>query len=191
MKMCHLIPFLLVALLLSACGTSEKTSSGTTASLEDFSVKNTEASITEGDFIYRLVSEQEEYTSGGPVEIYAELEYTGDQKTIDIFHAASPFYFPIEEKTRNYEIHYAMNEPLLTTTLTKGEPLREKYVGSGGYSADEEDAYIEFTQKVMNNEFPEGYYVVSGYTDFYTETPDGNKTDYEIQAEIDFKVVAK
>ncbi len=172
---------------LAACGTDEETSSSSTASLDDFAVENTEVTITEGDFIYRLVSEKEQYESGGPVEIYGELEYTGDQESIDIFHAASPFYFPIEEKTRNYELDYPMNEPLLTTTLTKGEPLREYYAGSGGYSDQDEAAYIEFVENVMNNEFPTGYYVVNGYADFYTETPDG-QTDYEIHADVDFKV---
>lgn len=191
MKFYNFLLFSLMLLMLTACGTDEETSSGTTASIDDFSVKNTEASSTEGDFIYRLVSEKEEYESGGPVELYAELEYIGDQETIDIFHSASPFHFPMEEKTRDYEIHYAMNEPLITTTLTKGEPLREQYAGSGGYSDQEDDAYIEFTQNIMNKQFPEGYYVVEGYADFYTETPDKGQTNYEINAEIDFKVVDK
>lgn len=185
------LPLLLLALMLAACGTDDETSTSNTASVKDFSVKNTEASATEGDFIYRLVSEKEEYASGGPVEIYAELEYIGDQDTIDIFHAASPFYFPIEEKTRDYQIYYGMEEPLITTTLTKGEPLREQYTSSGGYSDQEDDAYIEFTKNIMSKQFPEGYYVVEGYADFYTETPDNGQTNYEIHAEIDFKVVDK
>lgn len=189
MKLRNLIPLLMLTLLIAACGTDEETSSGDSPAADDFSVKNSEASATEGDFIYRLVSEKEEYASGGPVEIYAELEYVGDQESIDIYHAGSAFFFPMEEKTRNYDIHYPMIEPLLTTTLTKGKPLRESYVGSGGYSEQEDGAYIEFMKKVMNNEFPEGYYVVSGYADFFTETSEGNKTDYEIHAEIDFKVV--
>lgn len=191
MKLHSCLLLSMIILMLAACGTDEETTSGTTASLEDFSVKNTEASVTEGDFIYRLVSEKEEYASGGPVKIYAELEYIGDQDTIDIFHAASPFYFPMEEKTRNYEIHYGMEEPLITTTLTKGEPFREQYAGSGGYSDQEDDAYIDFTQNIMNEQFPEGYYVVNGYADFYTEPPENGQPNYEIHAEIDFKVVDK
>lgn len=191
MKLHSCLLLSLIILMLAACGTDEEPSSGTTASTDDFSVENTEASATEGDFFYRLVSEKEEYASGGPVEIYAELEYVGDQETINIFHAASPFYFPMEEKTRDYEIHYGMEEPLITTTLTKGEPLREQYTGSGGYSDQEDDAYIEFTQNIMNKQFPEGYYVVEGYADFYTETPEDGQTNYEMHAEIDFKVVGE
>lgn len=179
----------LMVLLIAACGTGGDTPADTTASIDDYSVSTTEASTIDGDFIYRLVSEREQYASGGPVEIFAELEYRGEEDTIDIFHAGSAFFFPMEEKTRGYQLDYPMIEPLITTTLTKGEPLRESYTGSGGYSDQEDAAYIEFMQQVMNNEFPQGYYVVDGYADFYTETPDGAQTDYEIHAEIDFKVI--
>ncbi|WP_282020463.1 hypothetical protein [Planomicrobium okeanokoites] len=181
---------LLLTLLLAACGTAEEPANGdSSASVEDYTVKTTEAEATEGDFIYRLVSEKETYESGGPVELYAELEYIGDLETVDIFHAASPFYFPMEEKTRSYEIHYGMEEPLITTTLTKGEPLREQYSGSGGYSTEEDSAYIEFTKNIMDMQFPEGYYAVEGYTDFYTENSATAQTKYEMHAEVDFKVV--
>lgn len=189
MKKIIYVSFLLLTIPLAACGTGEDTTADTSASVDDFSVANTEASATEGDFIYRLVSEKEEYASGGPVEIYAELEYVGEQDSIDIYHAGSAFFFPMEEKTRGYQVDYPMIEPLLMTTLTKGEPLRESYTGSGGYSDQEDAAYIEFMKQVINNEFPEGYYVVNGYADFFTETPEGVQTAYEIQAEVDFKVV--
>lgn len=189
MKIQNYLPLFLPILLLSACGTGDESSSGDTASNDEYSVSNTEAEATEGDFVYRLVSEKEEYASGGPLEVYAELEYVGEEDSIEIFHAGSAFYFPMEEKTRGYQLDYPMIEPLLMTTLTKGEPLREYYSGSGAYSDQDEEAYIEFMQQVTNNEFPEGYYIVNGYADFYTETPDGNKTEYDIQGEVDFKVV--
>lgn len=189
MKKINGLPFLLLTLLIAACGTGEDTPADTTASVDDYSVSNTEATTTDGDFIYRLVSEQEEYASAGPVEIYAELEYTGEKDSIDIFHAGSAFLFPMVEKTRGHEIQYVMGEPLITTTLTKGEPLRESYSSSGGYSDQDDAEYIEFTKKVMNQQFPQGYYIVNGYADFYTETPDGVQTDYEIHAEVDFKVI--
>lgn len=180
MKFYNFLLFSLMLLMLTACGTDEETYSGTTASIDDFSVKNTEASSTEGDFIYRLVSEKEEYESGGPVELYAELEYIGEEDSIDIFHAGSAFFFPMEEKTRGYQLDYPMIEPLLTTTLTKGEPLREQYAGSGAYSDQDDDRYIEFMKQLTSNQFPRGYYVVNGYADFFTETADGAKTNYEI-----------
>lgn len=189
MKVQNGLFLLSMILLLAACGTAENAASGDSSSnLEEYTVKTTEAETVEGDFIYRLVSEKEEYKSGGPVEIYAELEYVGDEASIDIIHAGSAFFFPMEEKTREYQLDYPMIEPLLMTTLTKGEPLREKYSGSGGYSDQDDAAFIEFTKQVMNNEFPEGYYVVNGYADFFTETPDGRKTEYELHGTVDFKV---
>lgn len=100
MKIYNWLPLLAVTLLLVACGSAKETTSGNTASINDFSVSTTEASATEGDFIYRLVSEQEEFASGGPIELYAELEYIGEQDSIDISHAGSAFYFPMEKNTR-------------------------------------------------------------------------------------------
>ncbi|WP_084243129.1 hypothetical protein [Planomicrobium okeanokoites] len=181
---------LLLTLLLAACGTAEEPANGdSSASVEDYTVKATEAEATEGDFIYRLVSEKEEYASGGPVELYAELEYIGEEDSIDIFHAGSAFFFPMEEKTRGYQLDYPMIEPLLMTTITKGEPLRESYTGSGGYSVQDDDRYIEFMKQITSNQFPRGYYVVNGYADFYTETADDAQTKYEMHAEVDFKVL--
>lgn len=191
MKKRKYLLLLLLPLLMAGCGTDEEVPSGNALNVDDYSISNTEASSTDGDFIYRLVSEKEQYPEGSPGKIFAELEYTGEQDSIDIFHAASAFFFPIEEKTRNYNIHYVMDEPLVTTTLTKGQPLREPYVGSSGYSDQDDAAYTEFIQQVMNNQFPKGYYIVNGYVDFYTETEDAVKTDYEIHAEIDFKIVEK
>ena len=66
-------------------------------------------------------------TTFGDTAIFAELTYVGELDSIDIYHAASPFYFPLEERTRGIEVDYAMDEPLIVTTLEKGEPLRQKY----------------------------------------------------------------
>lgn len=190
MKIRNCLPLLALILLIAGCGTADDAGNGaSSSSLEDYTVGATKAEITDGDFIYRLVSEKEEYASGGPVEIYAELEYVGDQDSIDIYHAGSAFFFPMEEKTRGYQLYYPMNDPLLITTLTKGEPLRESYTGSGGYSDQDTAAYIEFMKQITNNQFPTGYYVVNGYADFFTEQADGAQTNYDIQAQVDFKVI--
>ena len=85
------------------------------------------AEVTEGDF----VGEDE------PIKIYAELEYIGDKEEVTISHAASPFYFPMVETTRNYEISYLMEQPALGTVILKGEPLRTEYRGSGGYGSQD------------------------------------------------------
>ena len=74
-------------------------------------------------FVYRLSTEKDVYDEFGDTAIFAELMYVGEKNSIDIYHAASPFYFPLEERTRGFEIDYAMDDPLLTALLIKGEPL--------------------------------------------------------------------
>ncbi|RBW68845.1 hypothetical protein DS031_14890 [Bacillus taeanensis] len=156
------------------------------------------AEVTEGDFVYRLVSEKEIYQDSEDVKLYAELEYVGDQEEIKIYHAASPFYFPIVEKTRNYNIEYAMNEPLLTTTLEKGKPFREEYRGGGAYGSQDEQDYVEFMKDFMENGFPVGEYTVNGFADFFIEANEHDKKaeekledkeKYKMQAQIEFEVV--
>lgn len=61
-----------------------------------------------------------------------------------IFIMPLPFFFLLKEKIRGYEIDYAMNDPLIITTLKKEEPLREKYSFAGGYSDNDEQEYIRF-----------------------------------------------
>ena len=75
--------------------------------------------MTDGDFVYRLVSEKEKYERGDQVQVYGELEYIGEKDEITIGHAASAFYFPMKELTRDYNISYAMNEPYITTKLKR------------------------------------------------------------------------
>jgi len=179
---CTLVP----VLVLMACGIDEA-SEQPADDLTDFTVAAPQAESAKGDFIYRLATEKEQYTEGEKIEINAELEYIGEQESIEISHAASPFYFPIHEETRDYTVEYAMNEPLLTTRLIWGEPLQESYSGSGGYSAAEDEAYIEFVQRIMEQDFPVGYYKIEGYADFIA----GSVAPYEIHAQIDFKVVSE
>jgi hypothetical protein len=148
--------------------------------------------ITEGDFIYRLVSEKEEYVENGQVKLYAELEYIGEEEKIEISHAASPFYFPMIEKTRNYQIDYGMNEPLLHTTLIKGEPLREEYSPGGGYGSQDDKEYIDFMKHIMNSEFPIGHYVVKGGAHFFVTGVDTEEEKkFRIDSEIAFKVISE
>lgn len=149
------------------------------------------AEVTEGDFIYRLVTDQEQYLANEPVRIYAELEYKGKNKEITIYHAASPFSFPMYEKTRSYSILYMMDQPLVSTILTKGKPFREEYKRSGGYGSQDEKAYIDFMKDFLNNGFPDGHYVMSGYADFYVEAggKSNSRKDYKLEAQISFEVL--
>jgi len=173
----------------SGCGTEGKSSKDVAGELDQYDVQNPNAEVKEGDFVYRLVSEQKVYPNGQSVTLYGELEYIGNEQEITIQHAASPFYFPIEEKIRGIDIPYPMPEPLVTTTLNKGEPLRVNYTGSGAYSEQDKKAYIEFMKDFIENGFPTGYYVVNGYADFMVpKDPNLEPDKYHLKAQVEFKV---
>src|SRR5690554_6909582 len=107
-------------LLLSACGIGDQKN-------VEKEVYPSEVTVEENDFIYHLYTEKDVYDEFGDLAIFAELTYVGEEESIDIYHAASPFQFPLEENTRGYEFDYAMNSPLIVTTLLRDEPLRENY----------------------------------------------------------------
>jgi hypothetical protein len=171
--------------ILSGCNSTEnkpKNNSNT--------VLESKQEIKDGDFVYRLFTEKEQYEEDGPVKITAELEYVGEKEQIEIFHAASPFSFPMFEKTRNYHIDYPMNEPLLSTTIVKGTPLRKEYTGgAGGYSMEDDKKFVNFMKKIMDKKFPTGEYEVNGVASFFvkTDTVDNQKS-YNLKAEIGFRV---
>lgn len=161
------------------------------------SARGSQAEVPDGDFVYRLVSEKEHYEPSEKVQVYGELEYVGEQAEITIGHAASAFYFPMKELTRDYSISYGMNEPYITTTLKKGEPLREYYAGGGGYDGGDDKEFKEFIHSLREG-FPDGQYVVYGSADFVIDSKSqrmartgSNEEEpkrYKIQAEIEFRV---
>ncbi|KOP65067.1 hypothetical protein AMS62_07265 [Bacillus sp. FJAT-18019] len=158
----------------------------------DKAARGSHAEVSDRDFVYRLVSEKEQYDYGEKVKVYGELEYVGEQDEITIGHAASPFYFPMKELTRDYDIGYAMNEPYFTTTLKKGEPLRKYYSGGGGYGSQDKKEFKDFIRSLQDG-FPDGHYVVYGSADFMIDSQSkgadqGKPEDYKIQAEIEFRV---
>jgi hypothetical protein len=176
------LPLLLI-FVLAGCGTNQ----GKNAVPGNPVITSDE--VKEDDFIYRLVTEKSEYVEGEEVKIYAELEYIGDKEEISISHAASPFYFPMKEGTRKYDIPYPMNEPLITTILYKGKPHRQVYHGAGGYSSEDDKAYINFIKKIIENQFPSGFYTVNGMAHFYVESDNQSKQEFKLTGAISFKVI--
>lgn len=192
MRKLILITILILSLVVAGCASNSGVEKGGSP------LDNNEASIiaeeTKDDFIYRLVSESGEYPDGEAVKMYAELEYIGDKNKVTIYHASSPFYYNMTEKTREFEIQSVMPMPLLNTTLKKNQPFREEYKRSGGYSLDDDEEYANFMKKFLEDGFPKGHYVVDGNANFYVETTlDGEvkQTDYRISAQIEFKVGSK
>lgn len=150
------------------------------------------AEATEGDFVYRLVSEKSVYAESERVELYAELEYVGEEKEIEIAHAASPFSFPMKEKTRGFEIGYGMDQPRIVTTLKKGEPLREQYKGGGGYGSQDPKEYIDFIKTVAEasrkGSLPTGEYEVTGGAEFEPQFGSTKNEHIHMNVKIEFIV---
>jgi hypothetical protein len=148
-----------------------------------------QAEVTEGDFVYRIFSEKEKYKIGEQIKVYAELEYIGDKEEITIFHAASPFIFNLKELSRGFDLPAAMNEPLLSTTLKRGEPLRKEYGKSGDYVNGAQDDYNIFKKRFLKDKgFPDGNYVLDGQADFYIGNSNKKEEDFLLEAQIRFKV---
>jgi len=192
MKKIFMLLTVMFVFMLSSCSANEE-SKKKESILDEYQVMNSHSKVRVKDFIYRIVSEKQEYANNEKVKIYAELEYVGNDDQVTIYHGESPFYFNLKEKTRNYDIGYAMNEPLIKTTIVKGKPLREEYrVGSGGYSGDDPKEYVDFMKKIMDTKrLPYGYYILNGNADFYVETVKNGKNvqiEYNINSPIDFKV---
>ncbi|WP_438311329.1 hypothetical protein [Sporosarcina sp. FA9] len=183
MKKMFLILF--IALFLIACGTKENTDTGKSEPLPP-----TEAEAIQGDFTYKLFSEKDVYDEYGDIAVFAEITYTGEMDSIDIYHSASPFSFPFEERTRGFTVDYAMNEPLIITTLEKGIPFRQNYDFAGGYSDADDEDYLDFVKLVIDKGFPEGEYIIHGIADFWIEDPAEAADDqkFYLKADIGFHV---
>lgn len=205
------ILFLGIMLFLVACGTSGNSNSdgasgngsqanGNSANesditdkLAEYDVQQTSDEVTEGDFIFRIVSEKEEYQENEEVNMYGEIEYIGEKDEVDIFHSSSAILFPLKEQVRGYDIGFAVNDIGITTTLKKGEPYRESFQKSGGFSENQDPKdYVDFMKKLFEMEgLPAGYYTVKGQTDFYVKNENEEELGEKVNltAEIDFKVV--
>lgn len=180
-----------VLFLLTACSSSDSGNQIGQEEIDRYEVSKTRDQSTEADFIFRLISEKEEYEEGEDVILYGEIEYTGEQEEITIQHSSSAVLFPMEEKVREYEIGFGVNDLLVSTILKRGEPYREDYIKSGGYSPEQDpEEYIRFMEDFLERkDFPAGYYVVDGFADFFVPKEEGEGREaFTIKAQIDFKV---
>lgn len=169
--------------LIVGCNSSNEIDSD---ELAKYDVSQTNDETIKNDFLFRLVSEKEEYNQGEEVKVYGEIEYIGDQEEVTINHSSSAVLFKIEEKVRGYVIPEYIQEIGVETTLDKNKAYRTKYEKTGGHYTDlDSEDYVNFLQDFWDrDDFPAGYYVVKGVADFSFESE-----RYEIEAEIDFKVL--
>ncbi|MDR6554047.1 hypothetical protein [Paenibacillus qinlingensis] len=185
-----MVVILTVVFLLAGCSSDEKPNEH---NVKELPIRSHAKVVAEGDFVYRLVSEKSVYTEGEKVEVYAELEYVGDEPEIKIAHADSPFYFPMKEKTRNYDIGYGMKEPLRVTVLKKGIPLREIFKPRGGYSSDDQKEYVDYIKALWEasnkGTLLQGDYQVAGTAMFNPLNESMvSQESFRLNAEIEFLV---
>lgn len=146
------------------------------------------ATTQQEDFLYELSIAKPTFTDGEPIKITAKLTYVGQSQNVTIYHGGSPFRFNLQETTRNFEIPSAMDTPLITRILERNVPYEEFYTSGGGYDEFSEPKLVEFMKQTMKGHFPKGHYIVKGSTDFYTEDPNEQKTEYKPSATIEFNV---
>lgn len=186
MKKYFIAYFIMIALLTSSCDTQNKISN---KDLDKISVKQTTDETVQDDFIFRLISEKEQYKTGEDVKIYGEILYMGGEEAVTINHSSSAIFFDIVEEIRGYKIDYVVNDIGISTTINRlGDPYQYHYKKSFGYPLDNAPKeYVNFIENFSKNDgFPPGYYTVKGLTDFTIESEDKR---YNIEATIDFKVV--
>lgn len=190
-------------IFLVGCGTSDSTDSDEPTTIHStdsneraaysidsnelaaYEVKQKFVESKQDDFIFRLVSEKEEYDQGEKVNLFGEIIYTGEEEKIEIAHSAKAVNFNLHEQVRGFEITSTVQEIGVQRELFSRKPYRESYnKDSIFYMGDESEEYIGFIEDFKNrDDFPPGYYVVQATTDFH----DG-KENRKIKAEIDFKV---
>ena len=169
-----LFHFLLIFLLLSGCSHSAfedpimETEKPELTTLQNMTEKQ------HGDFVLQIGSEKKIYKVNEEVKFIARLKYIGKLPEFRIFHAASPFYFEVKETTRDIYLPFAMDQPLLSTNLLKGEWLEGEYNKIGLFIDGDDDPNQIFNTELMKNPgYPEGEYEVKVTAKFYCA--DGEK----------------
>jgi hypothetical protein len=154
--------------------------------LKKYEVTQTSDETVQGDFIFRVKSEKAEYKEGETIKLFGEIEYIGEKDRVTIHHSSSAILFPMKEKVRGYEIGSAVNDIGLTTIIKKGDPYREVFGKSGGYSEDQDPKeYVDFMKDFLNNAgFPAGHYVVNASTDFSVEAGDHVRIEGNVNFEV-------
>src|SRR5699024_1817719 len=110
-------------LILTGCSFTKNT----IVNVDEYEVENIVAEVAEGDFIFRLMTEKEQYKESEPISLIGEIIYVGEQDEIEIIHSSSAVLFNIHEEVRGYDLGDAVNDIGVTTVLTQNEPYRESY----------------------------------------------------------------
>lgn len=130
--------------------------------------------IQEGDFVLRIESEKSSYRTDEEINLQAMLKYVGNKPSENIYHAASPFYLSVTNRTHNLSSLIFMNQPLITTKLKKGEWFAEDYpVPYELYLVDSLDLPPDKWEHVQIDHYPKGEYTFNASANFI---PDQSRT---------------
>jgi len=141
------------------------------------------------DFVLQIGSEKSSYEPGEPVKLEARLMYAGNKDEDKIYHAMTPLAFDISESTRQFNLGYAMEEPLIERVMKQQQWYVQPYKKGAGYS--EQEGWDAFIKEFMQGDgFPEGNYSVKVIADFYTLV-EGEKVPYRFDTEINLTVGKK
>ncbi|TMW71005.1 hypothetical protein [Alteribacter natronophilus] len=187
-------------LFLSACGTGgqddEYRADGTAGEGSEDEAEGQERELQtsdeaeDGDFTYRIWLDEAYYQEYEEILLHAELTYTGDEEEIDITHNPSPFWFPMEERDRGFEVGYYQIDMGGGTTFGPGDSITETFEGpAGGYGETDPESYRTFMEDIHENEgFPKGHYVVNGYAEFTVMEGKQGGDHIRLEGEVEFIV---
>ena len=140
-------------------------------------------------FEMNLFSDKAVYKTTDAIEIWATLEYTGNNDTIRIWHSEPYMVFSITDG-KNFTIGGLRNCILTSSILEKGEIYHFDHEKSGGWDPADFDA--GFWENFFNKKdlfLPAGEYTVTLQGDFYLTYSDrGIETYSDLLCELNIKV---
>lgn len=190
-----ILTILLTLLVLTGCGKStndimpltpvaSNTISNSTVDLDSFSIVRSNSDFK---FKVNLYLDKLEYKSTDKIELFATLEYIGEQESITVWHGLPYFHFYITDG-KNFNTGGITHTILTSTTLKKEEVYFFPYVKNGGFSEDDPDADFWrgfYRQKDLY--LPRGTYKVTASTAFSLDK-DEEKGKYSNSVEVEIKV---
>ena len=163
------IPVLLLVFLLTLVGCQnlqnqeqiEPNKTETTATTQ------IEAEATKNDFRLKLYADNSVYNTDDTIQLWATLEYVGNQDAITIWHGDPYIVFSITDGA-DFNSTGNVYNILTSTELKKGELYHFDYVKSGIWDTNglDTDFWENFYQE-EDLKFPAGTYTVSVDGDFY------------------------
>lgn len=174
-------------LIVFGCSNDKPEAAVLNAALQDVGGPQQIITVTEDDFNFRLTMEEGQRESNEPLQIYAELEYVGDLSEITIQHAASPISMGLEDLTRQLGFGSVMDQPLVTTTLKKGEAFVETYKFQEVYFGTKDEQYDDVVKQLKEGRFPTGEYKIHARANF--DVPSASEAKrFEMKESLSFDV---